>query len=115
MIRSAPTNFDPMNALAEHAVKVLENRNGQVKVKELAEQLGVSRRTLERLFAEHVGVAPKKFARILHFQNSLTTLRARRFRDSAELAFACGYSDQSHLIKDFKALTGRLPSQLSSF
>lgn len=106
--------LDSQNALTEHAVKLLEARNGQVKVKDLAEQLGVSRRTLERLFAEHVGVAPKAFARILRFQNVLAILRARRFRDYTDLAFACGYADQSHLLKDIRTLTGRLPSQLSS-
>ena len=114
-MRSAALTLVPLNALTERAVKFVEARNGQVKVKELAEQLGVSRRTLERAFAEHVGVAPKKFARVLRFQNALTIIRARRFRDLADLAFACGYADQSHLIRDFKALTGRLPSQLSSF
>lgn len=115
LLGSAALDLIPKNALTERAIKLLETRNGQVKVKELAEQLGVSRRTLERLFVEHVGVAPKKFARILRFQNVLTILRARHFRDFTDLAFACGYADHSHLIKDFKALTGRLPSQLSSF
>jgi AraC-like DNA-binding protein len=114
LVRSAALDLAPQNALTEHAVKFLETRNGQVKVKDLAEQSGVSRRTLERLFAEHVGMEPKTLARILRFQNVLAILRARRFGDFADLAFACGYADQSHLLKDFKALTGRLPSQLSS-
>jgi AraC-like DNA-binding protein len=115
LLRSVALDLYPQNVLNEHAVKLLETSNGQVKMKELAEQLGISRRTLERVFAEHVGVTPKKFTRILRFQNVLTILRARRFRDFTDLAFTCGYADQSHLIKDFKALTGRLPSQLSNF
>ena len=114
LVRSAALDLYPQNALTEHAVKLLETSNGQVKVKDLAEQLGISTRTLERLFAEHVGMAPKTFARILRFQSVLAILRARRFRDFTDLAFACGYADQSHLLKDFKALTGRLPRQLPS-
>ena len=113
-MRSAALDLYPQNALTEHAVKLLETSNGQVKVKDLAKQLGISIRTLERLFAEHVGMAPKTFARILRLQSVLAILRARRFRDSTDLAFACGYADQSHLLKDFKALTGRLPRQLPS-
>lgn len=114
LVRSAALALAPQNALTEHAVKLLETRNGQVKVKDLAERSGVSRRTLERMFAEHVGMVPKALARILRFQNVLAILRAPRLRDFADLAFACGYAAQSHLLKDFKALTGRLPSQLSS-
>ena len=51
LVRSAALDLYPQNALTEHAVKLLETNNGQVKVKELAEQLGISTRTLERLFA----------------------------------------------------------------
>lgn len=86
---------------------VYAQKGRRLKVKEMAERLGVSSRTLERLFVEETCVPPKKLARILHFQNALTIPRAGRFCVCADLALASGYVDQSHLIKDFKALAGK--------
>ena len=52
---------------------------------------------------------PKLFARILRFEHAL------EFADGAEIGWAeiaqrCGYYDQAHMIRDFRAFTGRSPS-----
>ena len=75
-------------------------------VGELARELGWSRKRLVARFREHVGLPPKAVAKLLRFE------RARELAGTmpwAELAFECGYYDQSHLINDFRAVTGRTP------
>ncbi len=87
--------------------------HGAVRVDELAHQAGVSTRTIERMFREHVGIAPKTFIRNVRFQHAVSKLNTpASFTNLADLACACGYFDQSHFIKDFKALARRLPSAI---
>ncbi len=45
----------------------------------------------------------------------LGALHAGRFGTLAELAHACGYADQPHMIRDFKQLTGRAPGEKDAF
>ena len=81
-------------------------------VGDLATDLGWSRKRLIGRFREHVGVAPKLYGRLLRFQAAVETLRsATDDLGFAELALACGYYDQSHLYRDFRAFAGSTPTE----
>ncbi|HZX01342.1 helix-turn-helix domain-containing protein [Kribbella sp.] len=69
------------------------------RVGQTADQLGVSERYLRRVFRQAVGVSPKHFARIARVRRVIGTRRS--WADTAAYA---GYTDQSHLIADFRAL-----------
>lgn len=62
------------------------------------------------LFVREVGTTPKSFVRIRRFQSALAGMRRRGRFDWCALAAAAGYSDQAHLIRDFKAFTGLTPA-----
>jgi AraC-like DNA-binding protein len=73
-------------------------------------RLGVSPRQLERRFKTRVGMSPKHFARIRRFQRVFHAMEGDgRWVD---VAAACGYYDQAHLIRDFRAFAGEAPSHL---
>ena len=97
--------------LAGAAVDLLE-RGPLLRVEELARRLHVSPRTLERAFRSCIGLTPKHYLRILRLQRLL-----RRLEDPAplpgwaQLALAHGYADQSHLIRDFRALAHSTPER----
>ncbi|AKJ03253.1 Transcriptional regulator, AraC family [Archangium gephyra] len=91
------------------ATQLLEAHRGQLRVETLAEELGLNVRGLERLFLQHFGMTPKRMSRLVRLRHVLGALYSGRFTNLGALAVACGYSDQSHLIHDFKALTARLP------
>ncbi|HWD77815.1 MAG TPA: helix-turn-helix domain-containing protein [Kribbella sp.] len=74
-----------------------------------AARLGVSERYLRRVFRQAVGVSPKHFARITRVRSVLGQ-RARW----AEAAAYAGYSDQSHLIADFRALMHVTPKAFAA-
>lgn len=92
------------------ATLIIEKREGQVKVKEIANVLDVSIRTLERQFKEILGFPPKQFIRLVRFQKTVEKLkRMNKFRNLTDIAYESGYSDQAHFIKDFKLLSGKPP------
>ncbi len=75
-----------------------------------AERVEVSERTLERLFRNWVGIAPKRFERVARFQRLLRRLRSAPERWAA-VAADIGYYDQPHLIREFQELAGCAPSE----
>ncbi len=97
------------DARSRHATLLLEARRGQVRVVGLAAELGLHVRSLERLFLDAFGITPKRMARLVRLRYVLGALHTGGFGSLADLALACGYADQPHLIRDFKALTGRVP------
>ena len=68
----------------------------------LAQELGRSRRHLAASFREQLGMPPKALARLLRFERAVERLRGGA--DLAELALDCGYYDQAHFNRDFKAV-----------
>lgn len=96
------------------ATALLEAHGGRLRVNELAAELGLHVRSLERLFLDHLGLAPKRLNRLIRLRHIADHLRTGSFHNLADLAYLCGYADQSHLTRDFKELTGRLPGETDS-
>jgi transcriptional regulator GlxA family with amidase domain len=80
-------------------------------VAELAAGHGVSTRTLQRLFARHVGVGPKWVLRHLRMHAALEALGTGCDADWTSFALDLGYFDQAHFIRDFRAVVGRSPTE----
>ncbi|MFI5530432.1 helix-turn-helix domain-containing protein [Kitasatospora sp. NPDC051853] len=101
----------PYTSAVDWAWRELRRTNGQVSVKELADTIGWSRRRLETAFREQVGLPPKGCARVLRLQHALREYRDSTDRDGARIATHCGYFDQAHLVREFRATLGCTPSQ----
>lgn len=97
--------------VAAISVQALLALNGQLSVDELADQVQINRRQLERKFAIVIGMSPKQLAKIIRLQATLKMMEERRFDSLTELAYENGYFDQAHFIKDFKEFTGVTPSE----
>ena len=84
-----------------------------IPVIELASIACVSKKQFERLFKELVGTNPKEYARIVRFQKSLKLLQHyQEDANQAQLAYQCGYADQSHFIREFRRFSGYTPLSL---
>jgi AraC-like DNA-binding protein len=89
-----------------------------VRVRKLARDVGLSERQLLRRFEREVGLSVRRLGRILRFQHLLDELRVSQrragvaSRDWAGLAQDYGYADQSHLIRESRALAGVTPAAL---
>lgn len=103
-----PHAFDPRVA---HAVDLISRSGGRLSIDRVAALTAVTRRHLERRFLDHVGVTPKRLARITRFQRALRMLEHDGGATGAETAAACGYADQAHFTRDFRSLAGCAPSE----
>jgi AraC-like DNA-binding protein len=82
-----------------------------ITVETLAQELGISRRTLERRFLEQTGVSPKQLLRILRFRQLVQYIMLQPTSKHLKVFQRFNYHDQSHLIKDFHEFTGYAPEQ----
>ena len=82
---------------------------GPMTVEELGALAGYSKRTLQRLFREYVGVSPKWVLQRIRLHEAADRM-ADGEQDWPRLALELGYFDQAHFIKAFKAVIGRSPA-----
>lgn len=83
---------------------------GRIPIAELARELGWSQRHFGMRFRSELGLAPKVAARVIRFDRSVSLLRRSPARPLGEVALACGYSDQSHMNRDWRALAAVPPT-----
>ena len=86
--------------------------DGRVAAGALADEVGWSRRHLAARWRRDVGMGPKAVARVLRFQRALRLLREGRAL--ADVAYDCGYADQPHLNREFRALGGSTPGEVTN-
>jgi AraC-like DNA-binding protein len=104
------------NTLEEHravraALDIFGRDTGEAKIRDLAAHLGLSQRHFIKVFSNQVGVTPKLFGRVQRFQRAVDLTRNSSTPDWADIAAACGYFDQSHLIHDFQTFSGLSPTE----
>jgi AraC-like DNA-binding protein len=106
--------LDRVDARVSTAVTHVLDTHGGVRIGDLATHVNCTRRHLERLFLDQVGLTPKRLSRIRRFQHALATLEQAQAAGarSAGLtaATSCGYADQSHFVHEFRELAGTTPS-----
>ena len=84
----------------------LRETQGRIAIGELVAELGWSRKRIVARFRDEIGLPPKAVARLLRFEHARELAGTMPW---GELAFECGFSDQPHLIAEFRRITGRTP------
>ena len=102
----------PLRPDVVRAWRRLSGSDGAVEVGALAAELGCSRRHLSSRFGEEVGLPPKTYARLLRFRRASDALIHGGEDRLATVAAACGYSDQSHLNREFRQFAGATPGAI---
>ncbi|MVU83043.1 helix-turn-helix domain-containing protein [Nocardia sp. ET3-3] len=85
---------------------------GQVRIGELAQELGWSHKRLWARFESQIGLTPKRTAMLVRFRCAVDGLLAGG--PAAEVAAGCGYADQAHLCRDISAFADRTPGALTA-
>lgn len=88
--------------------------NPSTQVGRLAEIACLGKKQFERLFRECVGMNPKEYGRIVRFQRVLRMMQLGS-HDYADIAYANGYADQSHFIREFRQFSSLTPKQLVEY
>lgn len=102
------------NTIIDYSVSSIRETSGLIEIKELERKTGYSKRYLDMLFKDYLGISPKTLASIIRFQtfynawaNSDNTMFYRN--NMLDL-----YFDQAHFIKEFKRYTGYTPKQYAN-
>lgn len=96
----------PVRALHPPIAQALANLADGTAIARLAAASGSSHKRFIAQFRDAVGLAPKRYARVQRLQRALAIAPGIRWCDAAVDA---GYSDQAHLSREFRALTGLTP------
>ncbi|MGV0852427.1 helix-turn-helix domain-containing protein [Mycolicibacterium phlei] len=108
-LRTATRSLDVRPEVAETWHRLVAS-HGRVRVSDLAQDLGWSRRHLSARFREEFGLTPKTLARVLRFEHAVRLVSADAAPVWAEVSAAAGYADQAHLVRDWRSFTGRTPA-----
>jgi len=92
----------------------LESQGGCLSIRQLAKMIGWSDRHFAKCFREQIGINPKAAARQIRFTQAYRLLTASDEYALSEIALACGYSDQSHLTREFHSFSGCSPKTLQN-
>lgn len=89
--------------------KIIESK-GQTDIEALAKNQFLSLRQFQRNFRLYAGFSPKLYCRIIRFHAAMNHYR-KAYRSLTDIAYDCGYYDQSHFIREFKEFSGYHPKQ----
>jgi AraC-like DNA-binding protein len=95
----------------DEAVKLIRSTKGMLSIEEICAKSGFSKKQLERKFESSVGAMPKIFSRITRFLYICQHLDEQRNKSLTALTHECGFYDQAHFIKEFKAFSDFTPKE----
>lgn len=96
------------------AVRLIERTGGTISIDRIVRDTGITTRQLERQFRLRVGLPPKRYARVVRFQQAVRALVSAPLAPGTELALRHGYYDQAHFTREFRAFTGWAPKAFAS-
>jgi AraC-like DNA-binding protein len=102
----------PAHVLTHH-VRELFRSVQNLTIEPSERKFGYSKRYLEKLYNEHVGMSPMKYKRLVKIKKASLVLSKDKDNNIHSLALALGYFDQSHFHKDFLKFTNGSPSQFA--
>jgi len=94
----------------QQAIGELVGTRGRLSIEDLAVVAGLGERQLRRTCLRQTGLAPKQLARILRFRHAAGRLESGT-ESLVDVAAVCGYADQAHMNRDFRALAGLSPGR----
>ncbi len=105
------SRYDEKLAAPQSIVDVIELLQAEPasKLKEVISSYSGTHKHLISQFKKFIGIPPKHFQRILRFNDVFIQMQTDQFLSWSDIANLCGYSDQSHFIREFKCFSGFNP------
>lgn len=94
------------NEIVMQSVGDILVHKGNISICDLKSTAYVSDRQLERLFKEYIGVSPKQFASMIRYQYLWNDIVFRKECSSMDMVYKYGYTDQAHMLHDFRKYHG---------
>jgi AraC-like DNA-binding protein len=102
----------PLASYIDGVLQHIAARHGDARIEDIAQRFGKSRRQLERVFLQTVGVPLKFFCMLARLRHAADLIVRPGTKSLATIAHQVGYSDQAHMTRDFARLAGTSPGQL---
>lgn len=96
----------------QYAAGLIRSSGGRIRIHRLAAELSISDRQFRRRFQQHLGLSPKCYSRLIRLTRAIESSDRHCDPDWVGLAAEWNYSDQAHLIRECRALTGLSPVRL---
>jgi AraC-like DNA-binding protein len=110
LLARLPAPDAQVDAISAIVDRIMSDRD-IIKVDDVAARFDINKRTLQRLFNQYVGVNPKWVIKRYRLHEAVERVAAGEVVNWSQLAMDLGYFDQTHFIKDFKALIGKSPAE----
>ena len=110
----APAAVPPETALVTAAAAMIAADRTLCRVEHLAARVGIGTRSLQRLFAEHIGLSPKKVLRRYRLLEAAEAASTGAEVHWARVAIELGFSDQAHLTREFTSAFGVSPARYAT-
>lgn len=110
LARSAVTNV-AIPADVQWAWNQIASSQGRVNISQLARDIGWSGRHFAARFVDAIGMAPKAAARVLRFDRARGLVASPANYQLSGIALDCGYSDQSHMTREFREFADCSPAR----
>jgi AraC-like DNA-binding protein len=94
------------------ALGLIHKSKGNIRVRQLMDQLNISQSPLEKRFRQVVGTSPKKYASLVRFKHTINSYNPDN--SLTALGYEAGFYDQAHFIKEFRNFTGETPESFFS-
>ena len=91
------------------ATSAINKVRGIIRASTLSDSFHLTSRRLQQLFAQRMGVSAKVYARLVRFHEGMVRMHEPDY-DPMRVVAECGFYDQPHLIREFKAFTSATPS-----
>ncbi len=101
------------NSIVDYSINLISQKHGLLKIKELERKTGYSRRYLDLLFRDYLGISPKTLSTIVRFQRFYRVLANNALSLPKNDIYEF-YYDEAHFIKEFKRYTGYSPSRFAN-
>lgn len=108
-------NLNRLNLNVMNAVYTMLKNTGNLQMADLSQYTSISTRQLERLFKIHIGMSPKKLASLIRYQNVWNQVLQQPNVNIQDLVHKYGYTDQPHLLNDFKRFHTMTVSQAKEY
>ncbi len=91
------------------ATSAINKERGIIRASALSDPFHLTSRRLQQLFAQRMGMSAKVYARLVRFHEGMVRMHEPDY-DPMRVVAECGFYDQPHLIREFKAFTSATPS-----
>lgn len=93
-------------------VSLIIRSRGALPIAKIARAVGLSERQLRRRFRAMTGLTPKEYARVRRTRAALVDAVHASLPSWCEIALERGFTDQAHLIGEFRRTLGRTPRSM---